>query len=868
MKAQASIGDVPLSTAEHAARTQPHPAIAARAVLMHRRGVFALAAIALLLVGAYVFLMGDSVASRAAGNLIFIGASGSAGLLALRTARTRGTTQIAWRWFAFGSLAWCAGQVAWAASEFWLGQPPAYLSLATIGYLTLYPCFFIGLLQSIRRWLADLPAREMFVDCLLLVVVLGTLLWEVLVRPIVADDVIVGLGLIISLVWASGNLGLAFLTLLALIWRAERAERAPFVAILLGVMLLSGGNVAYNRLALLDQYTIGDAIDLAWVLGFVAIAAAAIIGHDLSSTVTSFLNPRRHRWVSIVRATTIVSSVTATMALGVVASMSEGIDWAIAVAVCASGVLIAVRLGHSTFQSEHLDRRTRERDRLAGVVDASASIAGMVDLDDLLPAFAASAARTVDRALAEVFIFSDDRTSVVRSYFHGFSPELERKVSESIPWPVGWYAVEAKVIATRRPAIMQMDDPDLLPEQVVWLQSVAMVHALVAPLLAGDSVLGTIVLWSQHDSRPFVPADIDAAAAMGQQAGLAIVNARLLEATRRHAIEQAALLRVSQAAVSNLDTRSVLSEIARASLGIANAESCAIEIWHADDDHTEMVAQAYADDWGGPINVGRRYPIAHWESTRRVLTERISLNLLVSDPSFNVHERAAFDRAGTRAVLVVPLVLGNTSLGILTLFSRSPVVFSADDLRVSHELAAQVALAIDRSRLHDALREQADTDGLTSLLNHRAILESLDRELARSRRTGQQVAVMMIDLDGFKRVNDTLGHLMGDDVLRQTAHLLRVGVREIDAVGRYGGDEFLLVLPGIDAVGAARVSDRLRRRFDAEREHLIQGDAACSSIINLSIGVAVAPFDGSTRGDLVSVADTRMYAVKQSHRVS
>jgi diguanylate cyclase (GGDEF)-like protein len=416
---------------------------------------------------------------------------------------------------------------------------------------------------------------------------------------------------------------------------------------------------------------------------------------------------------------------------------------------------------------------------------------------------------------------------------------------------------EARLIETGEPVI-QVTGVDDLPEDVnLRLAAAGKLHALLTPLMAHDRVIGAIDLWTPFSDQPFLQADVIAARAIGQQAGLAIHNARLLARSQRHAAEQNALLRVNQAAISRLDSHSVLMEIAHASLGIASAEACAIEIWCPETDDTEMVAQAYTPAWGGEINVGKRYPLGDWQSTRTVLNDRITLNLLCDDPRLTDEERTTFAEHDAHAVLVVPLVLRGESLGVLTLFSRHARLFTPEDVLLAQELAAQVSLAIERARLHEALQTRANTDGLTGLLNHRAILEALDRELARARRSNANVGVLMIDLDGFKLVNDTWGHQQGDEVLKDVAGALRHTFREIDSVGRYGGDEFLVVLPNTSIFEMGQVVRRLRDSADNQTEH-----------VRLSIGAATSPLDGVTRSTLIACADERMYAAKGQRAIN
>lgn len=171
------------------------------------------------------------------------------------------------------------------------------------------------------------------------------------------------------------------------------------------------------------------------------------------------------------------------------------------------------------------------------------------------------------------------------------------------------------------------------------------------------------------------------------------------------------------------------------------------------------------------------------------------------------------------------------------------------------ELQAQVVAACDQ------LRVQATHDSLTGLFNRMAILDVLERECARSRREGGSIAIMMADLDQFKRINDTHGHQAGDAVLRETAQKMRACVRSYDSVGRYGGEEFVVVVPGCTLTAAVEQAERLRKYVAAEAVGV--GDVRIPTTI--SIGVAAAG-DAPRPDQLLLAADEALYLAKKEGR--
>jgi two-component system cell cycle response regulator len=160
----------------------------------------------------------------------------------------------------------------------------------------------------------------------------------------------------------------------------------------------------------------------------------------------------------------------------------------------------------------------------------------------------------------------------------------------------------------------------------------------------------------------------------------------------------------------------------------------------------------------------------------------------------------------------------------------------------------------------DALREQATLDSMTRLWNHSAILDILNCEMARARREGTALWVMLADLDHFKQINDTHGHVAGDSVLREVARRMKGAVRPYDQIGRYGGEEFLVVLPGCDRPDAVNVAERLRGRV-GDQPLIVEGTS-----VSVTISLGLAYWDGTESGALIHAADVALYRAKNEGR--
>jgi diguanylate cyclase (GGDEF)-like protein len=212
------------------------------------------------------------------------------------------------------------------------------------------------------------------------------------------------------------------------------------------------------------------------------------------------------------------------------------------------------------------------------------------------------------------------------------------------------------------------------------------------------------------------------------------------------------------------------------------------------------------------------------------------------------------------AEILVPLTVQEVPIGILEVYWRERASLSADMVELCTAIAEQAAAATRNARLYAQVVQQAERDPVTGLLNHGAILARVDAAIAAS----DPFAFFILDVDRFKSFNDTHGHQVGDAVLQQVAGTLRETCRERDHAGRYGGDEFAIVLHGVGADEAVRIRDRLDASVRAT-PHVTETGATIP--LSVSIGVACYPTDARDRKALIALADAAMYAVKRAtHR--
>lgn len=215
-------------------------------------------------------------------------------------------------------------------------------------------------------------------------------------------------------------------------------------------------------------------------------------------------------------------------------------------------------------------------------------------------------------------------------------------------------------------------------------------------------------------------------------------------------------------------------------------------------------------------------------------------------------------------IVLVPIRWGGALLGAIGLL-RHKGSFTYDDRALVESVSLETGTALQNARLYQEARHRADRDSVTGLLNHRAVQERLSAELKKARRVKSELTVVMMDLNNFKFFNDTYGHPTGDEVLRTVARYLSEICRESDVVGRYGGDEFIALLPETSSEGARDFAGRVAARLN---EHHFQADSGARIPIEMAVGWAVFPRDADSALELLTVADANLYEFKHSGGIS
>lgn len=335
----------------------------------------------------------------------------------------------------------------------------------------------------------------------------------------------------------------------------------------------------------------------------------------------------------------------------------------------------------------------------------------------------------------------------------------------------------------------------------------------------------------------------------------------VLALLQRRNEELESLVEIGKALTSSLDLREVLSVVMdKVSLLLKPSNWSLLLV---DEEHQELtfeIAVSAAADRLKGIRLRVGEGIAGWVALHG---QPLLIPNVNDDHRFAPKVDEAVDFT-TRSIVCVPLKSKNRTLGVIELVnSLDEGRFTEADQKILGTIADYAAIAIENARYFERVRELVITDDLTGLYNARYLLEFLDYEVDRARRYGAPVSLVFLDLDFFKDVNDTYGHLVGSRILTEMGGLIQKHIRKADMAARYGGDEFVLVLPNTGKEGAHTMASNLRQ---VVKNHYFLADQGYHIRVTASFGVASYPADAKSKLALLRQADQAMYRVKESTR--
>ena len=371
---------------------------------------------------------------------------------------------------------------------------------------------------------------------------------------------------------------------------------------------------------------------------------------------------------------------------------------------------------------------------------------------------------------------------------------------------------------------------------------------LAVPLMVRDDVVGVLDCQSENLNH-FDSETIDLLALFSTQASMALQNARLHALERHRASQLEAINVIAQQMTAVLDLEELLSKVCPL---IQEAfQLCHVSVLLKDED--ELVLRAsHGMLTARPLEGGMPPGEGLWEPALAAGKTLIE-NDMTSDSDSGLYLETA-------SSMCIPLISFGQTLGVLVLDTSRAGAFRANDTRPLESVADICATAIQNANYVERVKQLAYLDGLTGIFNRRFFELRILEEIERARRYNTGMAVIMIDIDQFKRLNDEFGHLLGDEVLRQVSSIFHQQLRKIDVLCRYGGEEFAIVLSQTNAMHALGVAEKLRKAVETWQF------PGVPRRVTISAGTANFHEHGTTRDELVKAADAGLYAAKQAGR--
>jgi diguanylate cyclase (GGDEF)-like protein len=390
------------------------------------------------------------------------------------------------------------------------------------------------------------------------------------------------------------------------------------------------------------------------------------------------------------------------------------------------------------------------------------------------------------------------------------------------------------------------DGTEARSDEVIWTFEPDIVYSALEYLMARVTA-----------ERPFQAASFSSAVrtSMPKATSLQLtvsVTTKLARLLQEQAGREIAINRIATAIRNSLEIDSVLqttvNEVGRA----LNLQHCALRVEGGADE--QSLTNCYFRDGAGNDSAEETELMGDLDA--------YSVRLAGRFKNYVVDGRGSTDEQGQsiRPLAVVPLIYHERFMGVLLVRSDDPTrIWQENEVLLLRTVADQVTVAVNHARLYAQMAQQALTDGLTGCFNRRSFEMQLERDMHLATRMRQPISLILLDIDHFKRVNDTYGHDVGDIALRMLANGLREELRGVDTAARYGGEEFAVILPQAGLEGAVAVAERLRA-------HIEQTEVPGVGRITASFGVATFPLHATSRDGLVATADRALYSAKHSGR--
>jgi len=504
-----------------------------------------------------------------------------------------------------------------------------------------------------------------------------------------------------------------------------------------------------------------------------------------------------------------------------------------------NGLALQIGLSLENYVVMHeAQRRTKEYELLTQIGQA---ISSHLDQEEIFSA--------IQKELGQIF----DTTNFFIAFQSGDEVHFELEIVDGKTLPKRTRKFEnglsEYIIRTGQPLLIRSNVEQVRERLgVVYVTPNRVIKSFcAAPIFLGGKSVGIMAALSPDREYVFEQRDLEVMQTAAGQVSVAVENARLFQEEQRRSRQLAFLNNVSKMAISSESSEQMLISIVSEIQKNFHYDHIGIGIFDYVSKEIEIKAEAGSTNQA----LGRRIPLGAGILGRVARTGEKAL--------VQSHDPAQLQGiiAGSRSVLCIPVTYGEMLLGVLNVESAKEDAFSPQDTLIMNTMADLLATALHNAFVFQKLQQQSITDGLTGLKTRRYFWESLSQEWKRAARSGRPFSVVLMDLDKFKEVNDSLGHLEGDLVLARVGRILEQKSRQSNIVSRYGGDEFIILMPETGAEQAQILAERLRLWIATD-------PMLSQQHITGSFGVGSFPVHGSSSEEIIRAADAGMYISKRA----
>lgn len=521
--------------------------------------------------------------------------------------------------------------------------------------------------------------------------------------------------------------------------------------------------------------------------------------------------------------------------------------------------LTAAFAGHVAIAIDNAHLYTKEKRRLEeaeALRDTLTDLSSELELPRLLQAILERATSLLNAVGGQLGLYESDQNDILIVASHNMGIDYTGNRMKIGEGAMGDVAKNCKILTIED--YQQWENRSPSYANAGWRAVIS------APMMIANRLAGVITIADKNPDRVFDQDDERLLFMLTQQAAIAVENARLYQSVKLAADRRLVLYEVSQTIVAaKVNAEAIYKAIHQAAERLMATESFVICMYDPQNDAIEAV---YLTDRNGraknqffPAREGMSgYVITHGKSL-------IIRDMLVEEQ--NARETGLeFIHFGSpdiiRSILTVPMRLGGNVIGAISAQSYQPNAYTQEDLTLLDMLASYAAIALENSRLFKKIQRLAITDSLTDIYNRRHLFVLGQREFNRARRFNRPLSVIFIDIDHFKDVNDHYGHRAGDQVLMLITHTIQEQIRDIDVMGRYGGEEFLIFIPEVELEATRNIAERIRTSV----EQLLTNSRFSNTQVTISLGVVSLTDDIPSLSALVSRADAAMYDAKRNGR--